>query len=189
MVMKELRSFLGMINFYRKFIPHLSNSLAKFADLLKKGTREPLPWTPDLESTFHEVKTHLSKPPILQLPDLSKTFCIRTDASSEGLGAVLFQYWDGIPMPVSYASRELVSREKNYSTVERELLGLVWAISKFRYYLYGHEFIVETGYKPLQYLENFKGSNGRLMRWALHFSRTGTVLYIFQDLKIMGQIF
>ena len=164
---KELWSFLGMINFYWKFIPHLSDSLVKFTNLLKKGTREPLTWTPDLKSTSHEVKTHLSKLPILQLPDLSKTFSIRTGASSEGLGGVLFQYWDGIPLPVSYARQKLLSREKNYSTVERELLGLKWAVSKFRYFLYGREFIVETDHKPLQYLEKFKGSNGHLMRWAL----------------------
>ena len=106
-------------------------------------------------------------PPLLRVPDLSKKVCLRVDASNVGLGAVLLQYWENIPQPVFYASRKLLPRERNYSAIEKECLALVWAVEKFRYYLYGQEFLIETDHRPLVYMRNFKGKNSRLIRWAL----------------------
>ena len=164
---KQLRSFLGMISFYRKFLPNLASLTAPLSDLLKKEVKEPLPWNESLNDSFEKIKTLMINPPILMLPDVTKPFCVRTDASSSGLGAVLLQYKDNIPRPVAYASKKLLDREKRYSTVERECYAIVWALAKFRYYLYGREFLLETDHRPLVYLETFKGNNGRLMRWAL----------------------
>lgn len=164
---KTLRSFLGMISFYRKFIPGLADLTSPLSDLLKKGIREPLSYTESQKAGFFSLRLALSSPPILTLPDLSRQFCLRTDASNVGLGAVLFQYWDSTPMPVCYASRKLLPRETNYSTIERECLAIIWAVVKLKYYLYGREFILETDHLPLQYLKTFKGENDRLMRWAL----------------------
>ena len=164
---KQLRSFLGMISFYRRFLPNLSTVTAKLTDLLRKGAKEPIQWGQEDKSLFEQVKDMLASPPVLMLPDLTKPFCLRTDASMYGMGAMLFQYWDNEPMPVAYASQKFLDREKNYCTTERECLAIVWAINKFQYYLRGREFILETDHHPLVYLETFKGSNSRLLRWAL----------------------
>ena len=80
---------------------------------------------------------------------------------------MLFQYRETIPRPVAFASRKHLPREKNYSTIERECLAIVWGVAKYKYYLYGKPFILETDHQPLQYLKRFKGDNARLMRWAL----------------------
>lgn len=79
----------------------------------------------------------LSAAPILHLPDVEKPFILRTDASDTGVGAVLMQEDEGKKFPVAYASKKLLPREKNYSTIEKECLGVVWAVQKFEPYLYG----------------------------------------------------
>ena len=164
---KQLRSFLGLVGFYRKFVPHFSEMSAPLTGLLRKDSKEPLSWSPEHERCFESLKGKLVESPILALPDLSKTFCLRTDASNKALGAVLFQYVNSVPQPVSYASRKLLDREVNYATVEKECLAIVWAIDKFKYYLFGREFILETDHRPLQYLQSSRGKNSRLTRWSL----------------------
>ena len=108
----------------------------------------------------------MSKKPILQLPDSSKVFILRSDASDLALGAVLLQDHN-VPMPVAYASRKLLDREKRFSAVQKECLAIIWAIEKFKHYLFGKEFILQTDHQPLIYLRNMKNKNGKLMRWAL----------------------
>lgn len=164
---KTLRSFLGMISFYRKFIPNAASLSGPLSDLLRKNSREPLVWTDFARSNFTKLKECLSIRPILKLPDPCNTFVLRTDASGTGIGAVLMQYTDDTPFPVAYASRKLLDREKNFSTIERECLAIVFGVSKFQYYLLGREFILEVDHKPLIYMHKLKGSNSRLMRWAL----------------------
>ena len=90
-----------------------------------------------------------------------------TDASNHGIGAVLLQEHDGMKMPVMYISRKLKNGEENYSTIERECLGLVWATKRLHTYLYGREFIIETDHQPLLFLDKSKLSNDHIMRWAL----------------------
>ena len=176
---KQLRSFLGMLSFYRIFIPNLANLTAPLSDMLKKGTKEPLAWNSLSSENFDILKNVMVTPPILKIPDLSRQFCLRTDASNHGLGAMLFQYFENIPQPVSYASRKLLAAERNYASIEKECLALVWAVDKFRYYLYGKEFIIETDHRPLTYLQNFRDKNPRLTRWALSLQPYKfTVVYI-----------
>ena len=164
---KLLRSFLGMVSFYQSLIPHFADLTAPLSDLLKKTVHEPLPWTDELQTCFNHLKFVLSSSPIRRLPDASLTFVLRTDASNKGLGAVLLQYHHGCSHPVAYASRKLLPRECRYSTIERECLAVVFGILRFDYYLRGREFILEIDHKPLIYLQNFKGKNDRLLRWAL----------------------
>ena len=109
----------------------------------------------------------MSDSPVLKLPNITKKFVLRTDASRTGVGAVLLQYHDNVPHPVAYASRKLLDRETRYSTMERELFAVVWAIQRFKYYLLGATFILEVDHKPLVNLNKFKGNNARLIRWAL----------------------
>lgn len=164
---KLLRTFLGLVSFYKIFIPQASDSTGPLSDLLRKTSPEPLPWNEELLEKFHCQKEALSSQPVLTLPDPNKTFVLRTDASLHGLGAVLLQYQDECPHPVAYASRKLLDREKRYSTIERECLAVVFAIARFDFYLRGKEFILEVDHKPLLYLATFKGKNDRLLRWAL----------------------
>ena len=97
---------------------------------------------------------------------MNRTFVVRTDASLVGVGGVLLQYYDNIAHPVAYSSRKLLDRETRYSTVERELLAIIFAIHRFKYYLLGCRFILEVDHRPLIYLRKFKGDNPCLMRWA-----------------------
>ena len=163
---KLLRSFLGLFSFYRKFVPNPADLSFSLNQMLK-GKSEKLDWTDEARKAFEKIKLALASKPILKLPDPSKTFVIRSDASSVGLGAILLQYTDDVAFPISYAGRTLLAAERNYSTIERECLAIVWAIDKFKYYLTGKMFNLEVDHKPLIYLNKFKGNNSRLVRWAL----------------------
>ena len=110
-------------------------------------------------------------------------FILRTDASETGLGAVLLQEFEGEgKFPIAYASRKLVSQEKNYSVIEKECMAIIWAIEKFRKYLFGTEFLLETNHKPLSFLQSAKVLNPRIMRWALKLQP-----YRFRIIAIRGQ--
>ena len=94
--------------------------------------------------------------PVLRLPDMTKDFILRTDASDQGVGAVLLQECYGELFPVAYASKKFLDHEKKYSTMEKECLGLVWAVKKFQVYLYGRTFTLQTDHQPLVYLDRCK---------------------------------
>lgn len=113
------------------------------------------------------MKDLLCKRPILKLPDFDRTFILRTDASEDGIGAVLLQLENDEKLPVAYASRKLQDREQSYAVIEKECLAVVWGVQKFHQYLYGHEFLLETDHQPLTYLDKSKTENSRLMTWAL----------------------
>jgi len=164
---KQVRSFLGLVGFYRKFIPNFSVIALPLTDLTKKGEPNVVRWDTVHENSFSSLRNALIKFPILKLPDMSRTFVLATDASDRGIGAVLMQEENGIKMPVAYASRKLKSSESAYATIEKECLAIVWAITKFQRYLYGNKFILETDHKPLTYLNTKRVTNARLMRWSL----------------------
>jgi len=164
---KQVRSFLGLIGFYRKFVPNFAAIASPLTALTKKGQPNKVPWGVCQENAFNVLKQRLISAPILKLPELSKTFVLRTDASDTGLGAVLLQEQEGVKLPIAYASRKLLPREQNYSVIEKECLALVWGIGKFHTYLFGREFTLQTDHQPLLYLNKAKVANARLMRWAL----------------------
>jgi len=105
--------------------------------------------------------------PVLCLPDMFKRFILQIDASADGIGAVLLQEVDGVKHPVAYASKKLLPREWNYSTIEREAFAIIWGIQKFQNYLMGTHFLLETDHHSLQYLDKAKFQNSRIMRWSL----------------------
>ena len=164
---KQVKAFIGLVGFYRKFIPNFSVIAAPLTDLMRKGQPTRVKWTEIQEHAFNSLKKALTMSPILKLPNVSEMFILRTDASDRGIGSVLLQEEVGVKWPVAYASRKLLPREESYATVEKECLALVWSIQKFQRYLYGKHFIVETDHQPLLYLNKAKVSNARLMRWAL----------------------
>ena len=164
---KQIQSFLGLTGYYRAYVPNYASLTAELTDLIRKGKPNKIEWTSSLQDSFDKLKQLLAAKPVLHLPDLTKTFTLRTDASNTGLGAVLLQEKKGRLFPISYASRKLLDREKNYCTPEKECLAIVWAINKFYNYLYGNEFILQTDHHSLKYLNTSKFCNSRLMRWAM----------------------
>jgi hypothetical protein len=163
----QLQSFLGMVNFYRRFIQNFSSISACLTDLIKKGKPNKLDWELKHENAFNLLKDELLKEPILIWPNMEDDFLVQTDASMTGIGAVLLQKRDGVNHPVMYASRKLLPRETRYSTIERELLGIVWGIQKFQIYLYGKRFFLETDHQALTFLKTAHPDNHRLLRWGL----------------------
>ena len=163
---KQLRSFLALQD-TTDLLCRILQLLQCLTDLTRKSSPNVLVWNEVHERAFVALKNYICNAPILRLPDLSKMFILQTDASCDGIGAVLLQENDGTKHPVAFASKKLLPREKNYSTIEREALAIVWGVQKFENYLYGQHFYLETDHHPLQYLAKAKFTNGRLMRWAL----------------------
>ena len=162
---KEVRSFLGLANFYRRFIPHFSIVAAPLNDLT--SSKATFKWTDQHQVAFFKLKEALSSSPVLDYPRQSDTFVLTTDASEHGLGAVLSTSRGTV---VEYASRALTVVEKKYCTNEQESLAIVWATRKLRHYLIGARFTLETDHKPLEWLESARKSHAsaqRLERWAL----------------------
>ena len=164
---KEIQSFLGSTGYYRDFIPNYSTTASPLSDLTKKGQPNNLIWRKDHENAYNSQKEKISSFPILKLPDFSKAFVVRTDASNTGVGSVLLQYHGDKLFPICYASKKLIDQEKKFSTVEKECLAIIWAVKKFHNYLYGAEFVLETDHNTLQYLDKAKFVNARVMRWAM----------------------
>lgn len=165
---KDVRSFLGLTGYYRKFVSHYEDIARPLIDLTKKKEPNTVRWSPSCQSAFQNLKAYLSTEPILKAPDFSKPFLLQTDASKKGIGAILSQLDNQLrEHPVIYLSRQLKTSESNYSVSEQECLAIVWSIKKLRYYLQGRKFTVITDHKALQWLDNTKLSNSRLMRWSL----------------------
>jgi hypothetical protein len=110
------------------------------------------------------LKEILTSKPILQYPEFSKEFILTTDASNEGIGAILSQGQIGKDFPIAYSSRNVNKAERNYTTSEKELLAIVWGIKHFRPYLYGRKFKIVSDHKPLLWIMNIKDPGSRLLR-------------------------
>ena len=167
---KQVRSFLGLVGYYQKFIPNFSSIACPLTDLTRKGNPNIVVWSNEHESSYKALIDALSHPPVLRLPDFEEVFILRTDASNYGLGGlggVIIQEFDNVKFPVVYTSRKLKGSELHYSVIEKECFAVVWAIQNFQVYLYGREFILETDHQPLLNLNRAKVSNLRIMRWAL----------------------
>lgn len=163
---KQIKSFLGLLGYYRKFIQNFANLTKPFTQCLKKGANINIK-DPIYIKTFEDCKKLLSNEPLLQYPDFNQEFILTTDACNIAIGAILSQGRIGSDKPIAYASRTLNSSEQNYSTIEKELLAIVWATKYFRPYLYGRKFKIVTDHKPLQWLMSLKEPHSRLVRWRL----------------------
>jgi hypothetical protein len=160
-----IKSFLGLAGYYRKFIDKFSALAKPLTELLKKDV--PWKWTEKEQASFEVLKSKLTTSPVLQYPDFGKPFLLTTDASGYAIGAVLSQGKVGQDLPIAYASRTLNDAELNYSTVEKELLAIVWACKQFRPYLIGRRFQVLTDHKGLTWIFRVKDPSSRLIRWRL----------------------
>jgi len=162
---KQIKQFLGLIGYYRRFIKDFSKHAKPLTNLLKKDT--PFVWSSEQESSFEYFKNVLSTTPILQYPYFNRDFILTTEASNYAIGAILSQGEIGKDLPIAYTSRTLNKAECNYSTIEKELTAIVWAVQHFRPYLYGRKFLILTDHRPLTWLFNCKNPSSRLLRWRL----------------------
>lgn len=159
---KEIKSFLGLIGYYRRFISNFAKIVAPITKCLKKNSKVNHQDEEYIQS-FELCKELLMNAPILAYPDFAKPFKLTTDASMVAIGSVLSQSG----RPIAYYSRTLNSAERNYSTIERELLAILDSTKHFRPYLFGNRFIIETDHNPLVWLYKIKEPNSRLVRWKL----------------------
>jgi len=185
---KELRSLLGLVNYYRSFIPNFATIVAPLTDLTKQKANV-LEWSEREDKSLETIKNFLIEKPILKLPDWTKPFTIRSDASSIGIGAVLLQEHNEKYFPVAYASRKLLDREQKYSSIEREALAIIWSLQKFEHYTYGQLFYLQTDHMPLKYINSSKLANSRVFRWALLLQEHNFVVQNIKSSECLGADF
>jgi len=160
---REVRSFLGLAGYYRRFVPNFASIALPLNDMMKKGRK--FTWTVEAQQSFDQLKSVLTSPPVLAMPlDVGK-FILDTDASDGAIGAVLSQVQDGYERVVAYASRRLDPREKNYCVTRKELLAVVYFLRYFRQYLLGREIKVRTDHSALTWLKRTPDPIGQQARW------------------------
>ncbi|GFO31012.1 Zinc finger protein [Plakobranchus ocellatus] len=164
---REVRAFLGLVGYYKEFLPNFAAVSAPLSGLVRKGQPNTVNWGDSQERAYNSLKVAVTSKPVLQLLDVNKRFVLRTDASNRGLGAALMKENEGTLFPVAYASKKLTDRERKYSVTEREALAIVSGVKKFSLYLYGTVFTLQTDHGALQFLNAVKFHSPRIMRWAL----------------------
>lgn len=166
----ELRSFLGLVMYYAKFVPNISMILAPLYQLLQKDVK--FQWDTQCDAAFNKVKQVLVSSKVLAHYSLNLPLILTTDASSYGVGAVISHLTAQGERPISYASRVLNSAEKSYSQIEKEALAIIYGLRKFHQYLYGRKFTLRTDHKPLVSIFGDKSgipvmAASRIQRWAV----------------------
>ena len=166
-----LKRFLGMARYYSEFVNNFSAIAQPLDELTKKGTNVVEKWDAKAEQSFINIKKALTESPVLIAPDFTKPFILYTDASNEGIGAVLCQVKDGKEHPIRFASKSLNKAEKAYATIEQEALAVHWAVTKFAEYFDGNrKFTIITDHNPLVWLMKARNWNKKLERWSLSLS-------------------
>ena len=160
---EDVRKFMGLASYYRRFIKNFAQIAAPLNNLLQKQV--PFMWKASQENAFKELKQRLTTAPVLAYPKREGKFILDTDASNHSIGAVLSQMQDGEEKVICYASRTLTKPEKNYCVTRKELLAVVNFVKSFRHYLLGQTFTVRTDHRALIWLWSFKEPDGQVARW------------------------
>ena len=163
---KQVRAWLGLTGFFRRFIDKYANIAAPLNTLLQKD--KPFQWTNECQQAFETLRTKLLTAPILAFPDFTRPFELHTDASGTAIGSVLMQIQqDDSERVIAYGGRTLLKAERNYNVTELECLAVIDAIKHFSPYLHGYKFTIHTDHSSLKYLLTAKDLKGRAARWAL----------------------
>lgn len=175
--LKELQSFLGFTNYYRRFVERYSSRVAPLTELTKKGV--PFHWDSRCQQIFTWLKDYFTRAPLLSYPMKDGgQFILDTDASNEGIGAVLSQKQNEQEKVIAFASKTLSSTRKRYCTTYRELYAVVYFVKSFRVYLLGRSFLLRTDHASLTWLLNFKDlESGMLARWLSTLSEYDFVIF------------
>ena len=162
---KQVRAFLGLVRYYRKFIKGFS----KIAKPLTLLTRQQVKfeWRPVHHTTFLHLKEAIVQAPILHYPNPDKKYIVYTNASDNTCGAQLSQEHDGTEFPVAFLSHTFTETQWKWSTTKQEAYGIYYAITKWNYYLQGADIIVRNDHKPLAWFLNGKNANNKVNRWSL----------------------
>ena len=160
---RQVQQFLGLCNYYRRFIYQFSNIAAPLSQLTQKDS--DFEWSPECQIAFDGLKAALCDAPILAYPKSSGMFVVDTDASNVGIGGVLSQIQDGEERVICFASKKLNKSQRRYCVTRRELLAVVVFLQEFRHYLLGQQFILRTDHNSLRWICNFKAPQGQLSRW------------------------
>jgi len=165
----QVKSFLGLSGYYRRYVPNYSRVALPLSKLTRK--KVVFLWRQPQQYAFDELKDRLCSAPILAYPRYDLPFILQPDASAEALGAVLSQVnEDGEEHPIAYASCTLNSAQKNYTTTERECLAVVWAVEHFAQYLEQSSVVIQTDHAALKQLLTTKRPTGRIARWLYRLS-------------------
>lgn len=159
----ELRSFLGLASYYRRFVQDFATIASPLHQLTQKG--QVFQWSEGCARAFTQLRSALVEAPVLAYPDPQRPFIVDTDASNVGLGAVLSQEGEQGEQVIAYFSRSLSRPERNYCVTRRELLAVILGLHHFRPYLYGQRFLLRTDHASLTWLLSFKEPEGQLARW------------------------
>jgi hypothetical protein len=165
---KDVRSFVGLCSYYRRFVPHFASIAEPLHRLMGKNAE--FKWSSEADQAFKTLKEKLTSAPVLSAPDWSQPFILHTDASKFGLGAVLAQTIDGEEKVIAYASKSLNKAQQNYTTSDRECLAIIWGIRHFRAHLLGRKFDLYTDHSALQFINTMKLNrdlSGRLARYQM----------------------
>ena len=168
---KQVWSFLGFGNFYRKFIKKFSKLAQPLNDLLKKDKK--FDWTQECQQAFDTLKRKFTEEPVLMMPDQSRSYQIEVDASKYASGVVLTQTdSNGDRHPVAFLSKMFTEAERNYEIYDRELLGIIRALAEWRHYIQGsgHTTIVHSNHQNLTFFKSTQKLNRQQARWALYLS-------------------
>ena len=166
---KDVQRFLGLCNYYRRFVPHFSNLANPLTHLTSKNV--DFQWTTETQQSFDALKAALCAAPLLAYPLPEGDYILDTDASNVAIGGILSQVQDGEERVIAYSSKKLDKQQRRYCVTRRELLAVVAFLREFKNYLLGVQFQIRTDHSSLTWLLNFREPQGQLARW---------IEYIFQ---------
>jgi hypothetical protein len=160
----EVRSFLGLAGYYRRFVHQFSKIASPLSELLKKD--KPFEWKCEQQSAFEELKTAVSSAPVLIIPNESLPYVVTTDASGFAVGATISQDQGHGLQPIAFMSKKMLPAERSYAVHEQELLAVICALKEWRHYLHGTKFHIITDHQSLRYLSTQPHLSPRQIRWS-----------------------
>jgi len=165
---KEVRRLIGFFSYFRNFIPSLAETARIITDLTQKNVPNKVPWRPEHQKALDKLKIDLCNATVLHTIDFSKDFGLLVDASAKAIGCCLIQWADdGSEKPIAFASMKLSTTQTHWSTIEREAFAVIWALKKFRNWIFLSKIVIFSDHNPLSFLTEAAPKSAMLTRWAL----------------------